>query len=99
MMLQHQQMLYQQIQQEQQNYMMQMNEFQFALQAAGAPANASQAAEEADMEQELEKFTNGVAGGGDDGQDRKAKAKMSKIEKLFERPADASEDVQDREAF
>ena len=37
------------------------------------------------------RFTNGVAGGGDDGQDRKAKAKMSKIEKLFERPADASE--------
>jgi hypothetical protein len=84
MLLQHQQMLYTQIQQEQQNYMMQMNQLQYALQ--NLPAQAS-AEEEADMEKELDKFTNGAV------QSEKSKAKISKIEKLFERPADASDTV------
>merc|ERR1719326_784962 len=75
-------MLYQQMEQEQQNYMMQMNELQFALQ--NAPAEESAAAE-ADMEKELEKFTNGTS--------EKSKAKISKIEKLFERPEDGPEVV------
>merc|ERR1719183_478649 len=82
-MMQHQQMLYQQIQQEQQTYMMQINELQYALQ--NAPQDASAEAEETEIEKELEKFTNGTS--------EKSKAKLSKIEKLFERPTDGPEVV------
>merc|ERR1719163_2114199 len=61
---------------------MQMNELQYAFN--NAPQET--AAEDADMEKELDKFTNGVDAS-------KSKAKLSKIEKLFERPTDGPEVV------
>merc|ERR1719353_1949152 len=83
MMMQHQQMLYQQMNQEQQTYMMQMNDLQYAL--SNAPQGEAAVDEETEMEKELEKFTNGAG--------EKSKAKIAKIEKLFERPEDGPEVV------